>query len=1173
MERRESDLVRCVLRCLVFYLGICGIAGLGASPPDISLYPYNQMISSAPPYSERSRGIYAPSPLIVPIGPVGNASVTPSSRSEAVSPIIQEIVPSVQLTPSPLTAVSPQIPHLTGSVPNPPSMLPPNPMASAPNFHAAAPFITSSPPAPAKEHKSPGSVSPPQGSQAPNIFHNPGHDLSPSSVNPPSTQVRSGTPISETPGKPSNGSPTTLPHAAAPSPTIVPLSPPDLLPNVPRIAPSMIHPPGAKGSNGPTISPAASPSTGKSSHLSPTNNSQFNGSTPIISPSPHDSNFTHAPSSHLHPPEGRITKSPQPAPAMSVPGHKGGKRGGTPESAPFSLPPSPSASLHPPSTSNHLAPTPKDKSNPTLRPVVSPAPLHQFPPFPRNKGRATPPIYIGGPVISPALVNHPPTDVPKNGRKHNASPPNVEGPEVNPGPSQPPIPSWNNMRPFAPSPHVEGPIVNHAPFHPPIEIPERPYFPPDHAPISYPNGPIYHPTPSPRYFRGKSPSQLPQPIRSLPPPPPNLNCGPITCQEPLANPLPGAPCTCVQPIKVGLRLGVALYTFFPLVSEFAQEIASGIFVKQSQVRIMGANAASEDTEKAVVLIDLVPLGKEFDYTTAFLTYEKFWHKQVAIQASYFGDYEVLYVLYPGLPPSPPTAPAYINVEGGAYGNANNARGIRPLGVDVRKQNGKRKPRGSLITVIVLSSVISLVLIVGAAWFLFLRHREHSDLPAPSSQSLQTPFAKLSAGRAVPVTTGSRPNSTSASFSSNLATYTGSAKTFSLVEIEKATNKFDDSRIVGEGGFGRVYKGVLEDGTRVAVKVLKRDDQQGEREFLAEVEMLGRLHHRNLVKLIGICTEENTRCLVYELIPNGSVESHLHGVDKDIAPLDWNARMKIALGAARGLAYLHEDSSPRVIHRDFKSSNILLEHDYTPKVSDFGLARAALDEQNEHISTRVMGTFGYVAPEYAMTGHLLVKSDVYSYGVVLIELLTGRKPVDMLQPPGQENLVSWARPLLTKVDGLDKIIDPTLGTNYPQDSIAKVAAIASMCVEPEVSYRPFMGEVVQALKLVCNESDEFRHSESCSNEGSSAVDTDTRINIGLCQGPERGISQSDLFYPSAGYGEGASGLFQINSSSGPLRTGRSRHFFQRIRELASRSASEHRFVHRFRSRSEHREGWP
>ncbi|KAL0308492.1 UNVERIFIED_CONTAM: Receptor-like serine/threonine-protein kinase ALE2 [Sesamum radiatum] len=499
------------------------------------------------------------------------------------------------------------------------------------------------------------------------------------------------------------------------------------------------------------------------------------------------------------------------------------------------------------------------------------------------------------------------------------------------------------------------------------------------------------------------------PLQALPLPPPHKDCAPLTCTEPLTYGHPGFSCICVLPIQVGLRLTVALYTFFPLVSELAAEVAAGIFMKQSQVRVIGANAAGDNPEKTIVLIDLVPLREKFDDSSPFLTFERFWHKQVVIKPSLFGDYGVLYVRYP--------------------------------------------------------------------------------------------VAML----------GSGPSSPSFSLGSSMAAYTGSAKTFSSSDLEKATDYFNESRILGEGGFGRVYSGVLEDGTEVAVKILKRYDQQGGREFLAEVEMLSRLHHRNLVKLIGICVEDRTRCLVYELIPNGSLESHLHGIDRETAPLNWSARLKIALGAARALAYLHEDSSPRVIHRDFKASNILLEDDFTPKVSDFGLARTALDGENKYISTRVMGTFGlcdkrafspgknifiqtplghtpielgllcrnkrmhplvleyvrglvhfmknaafstsrhfgapclmvrpqvfsstimlkrYVAPEYAMTGHLLVKSDVYSYGVVLLELLTGRKPVDMTQPPGQENLVSWARPLLTNREGLGSIVDASLGPIFP-----------------------------------------------------------------------------------------------------------------------------------------------
>lgn len=343
-----------------------------------------------------------------------------------------------------------------------------------------------------------------------------------------------------------------------------------------------------------------------------------------------------------------------------------------------------------------------------------------------------------------------------------------------------------------------------------------------------------------------------------------------------------------------------------------------------------------------------------------------------------------------------------------------------------------------------------------------------------------------------------------------------------------------------------------------------------------------------------------------------VEMHsfclLPGVDKETDPLDWDARMKIALGAARGLAYLHEDSNPRVIHRDFKSSNILLENDFTPKVSDFGLARTALDEGNKHISTHVMGTFGYelhfsyasyiihvfvvilnwisyqfyptitcsyLAPEYAMTGHLLVKSDVYSYGVVLLELLTGRKPVDLSQPPGQENLVAWARPLLTSEEGLETIIDPAIKSNISINSVAKAAAIASMCVQPEVSHRPFMGEVVQALKLVCNEFDKTQDlgSRSCSQED-LLIDLDSKrkklsdeiVQVSQSHQPLSGydsshdikiaLSASDLFSTSVGVEGQEFGSFRRHSISGPLRVGRRRQFWQRLKSLSRGSMSEH-----------------
>ncbi|KAK8452598.1 hypothetical protein SEVIR_5G135900v4 [Setaria viridis] len=585
---------------------------------------------------------------------------------------------------------------------------------------------------------------------------------------------------------------------------------------------------------------------------------------------------------------------------------------------------------------------------------------------------------------------------------------------------------------------------------------------------------------------------------------------------------------------------------------------------ERQVRVMGANVAGDQPDKTMVLVDLVPMQVKFDNATAFSAFESLWSKKISLKPSVFGDYEILYVVYPGLPPSPPSAPE--GVGDGAFGNNRNARAMKPLGVDVRRP--KRKVNGSLIAIAVLSTVIALIICCLAAWLLILRFRGPSDTAQGFPHNVLPKFSRSSGtGHTHLAGVGrySSPSGPSGSLGSSIATYAGQAKTFKFAEIDKATNGFDDSKVLGEGGFGCVYQGTLEDGTTVAVKVLKRYDGQGEREFLAEVEMLGRLHHRNLVKLLGICVEENARCLIYELIPNGSVESHLHGVDRETAPLDWNSRMKIALGAARALAYLHEDSSPCVIHRDFKSSNILLEHDFTPKVSDFGLARTARGEGNQHISTRVMGTFGYVAPEYAMTGHLLVKSDVYSYGVVLLELLTGRKPVDMSQPAGQENLVAWARPLLTNVLSLRQAVDPLLGPNVPLDNVAKAAAIASMCVQPEVAHRPSMGEVVQALKLVCSEGDDCLASGRFSQE--LPIHTTAVYDVTGMEAERVLISEifgsTPVFTPADD-----SGSFRKQSSSGPLMTGKNRKFWQRLRSLSRGSMSEHGVSPDYETRSQY-----
>lgn len=286
--------------------------------------------------------------------------------------------------------------------------------------------------------------------------------------------------------------------------------------------------------------------------------------------------------------------------------------------------------------------------------------------------------------------------------------------------------------------------------------------------------------------------------------------------------------------------------------------------------------------------------------------------------------------------------------------------------------------------------------------------------------------------------------------------------YTLRELEEATAAFAPEHVVGEGGYGIVYRGVLADGYQVAVKNLLNNRGQAEREFRVEVEAIGRVRHKNLVRLLGYCAEGAHRILVYEYVDNGNLEQWLHGDVGAVSPLTWDIRMSIVLGMAKGITYLHEGLEPKVVHRDIKSSNILLDRRWSPKVSDFGLAKL-LGSDSNYVTTRVMGTFGYVAPEYASTGMLNERSDVYSFGILIMEIISGRSPVDYARPTGEVNLVEWLKNKVTNRD-YEAILDPKLPEKPSSKALKKALLVALRCVDPDSQKRPKMGHVIHMLEV-------------------------------------------------------------------------------------------------------------
>lgn len=295
------------------------------------------------------------------------------------------------------------------------------------------------------------------------------------------------------------------------------------------------------------------------------------------------------------------------------------------------------------------------------------------------------------------------------------------------------------------------------------------------------------------------------------------------------------------------------------------------------------------------------------------------------------------------------------------------------------------------------------------------------------------------------------------------------RAFTLAELKIATKNFGRSSRIGEGGFGCVYKGAIKCQSKkieVAVKQLGTRGLQGHKEWVAEVNFLGIVEHPNLVKLVGYCAEDDERgiqrLLVYEYMPNGSVDDHL-SVKSSNPPLSWAVRLQVARDAARGLAHLHEGMEFQIIFRDFKSSNILLDENWNAKLSDFGLARLGPEEGLTHVTTGIVGTLGYAAPEYMQTGHLTSKSDVWGYGVFLYELITGRRPLDGTRPSREQNLLVWIRPYLSSAKKFTQLLDPRLDwKQHSSLSALKLAKVANLCLHRQAKARPKMSEV---LKMV------------------------------------------------------------------------------------------------------------
>ncbi|GLT38234.1 hypothetical protein SLA2020_124950 [Shorea laevis] len=339
------------------------------------------------------------------------------------------------------------------------------------------------------------------------------------------------------------------------------------------------------------------------------------------------------------------------------------------------------------------------------------------------------------------------------------------------------------------------------------------------------------------------------------------------------------------------------------------------------------------------------------------------------------------------------------------------------------------------------------------------------------------------------------------------------KIFNIKELERATDYFNRNRILGQGGQGTVYKGMLVDGRIVAVKKSKVLDKEKVKEFINEVVILSQINHRNIVKLLGCCLETEVPLLVYEFIPNGTLFQYIHDENEDF-PLTWERRLTIAAEVAAALSYLHSAASIPIYHRDVKSSNILLDEKYKAKVSDFGASRSIAIDQT-HLTTNVQGTFGYLDPEYYQSSQFTEKSDVYSFGVVLVELLTGEKPISLARVEGERSLVSHFIHSMEE-NNLFSILDAQVRESSAHEEITKVAKLAHRCLSLNGKKRPKMIEVaveLEQIHLLQNNSNGQQNHEEVTYVKSEVTNlwdgASTSIGSGLDSGASLSIDMQPL----------------------------------------------------------------